>query len=352
MYSCWLYFLPPRGVTLARVPSMILSSACCTPSPPTSRVARRRVALAGDLVDLVDVDDAARGLLHVVVGVVEQVLDDVLDVLADVAGLGEAGGVGDGEGDVEEARQRLGEQRLAGAGGADEQDVRLLELDVLGAGARLARAAGGRGGLLRVDALVVVVDGDREDLLRAVLADHVVVEEALDLGGRGQRDRRAALVALRLLRDDVVAEPDALVADVDGGPGDELADLALPLAAEGAATGSRGGALSGSRFPSSAGCYHQNGAPAIPGTRLEHNQPARRTAPATPGASASGGSGSSPASASSSPARSAARCARARGTALSSAAGLGESPGERREPREPLRLAAARARGAAGRTSP
>ena len=38
MYSCWLYFLPPRGVTLARVPSTILSSACCTPSPPTSRV--------------------------------------------------------------------------------------------------------------------------------------------------------------------------------------------------------------------------------------------------------------------------------------------------------------------------
>jgi hypothetical protein len=38
MYSCWLYFLPPRGVTLARVPSMILSSACWTPSPPTSRV--------------------------------------------------------------------------------------------------------------------------------------------------------------------------------------------------------------------------------------------------------------------------------------------------------------------------
>ncbi len=37
--SCWLYFLPPRGVTLARVPSTTLRSACCTPSPPTSRVA-------------------------------------------------------------------------------------------------------------------------------------------------------------------------------------------------------------------------------------------------------------------------------------------------------------------------
>jgi hypothetical protein len=42
----------------------------------------------------------------------------------------------------------------------------------------------------------------------------------------------AALVALALLRDDVVAELDALVADVDRRPGDELAHLSLTLSAE------------------------------------------------------------------------------------------------------------------------
>src|SRR5262249_42029857 len=84
---------------------------------------RRVVALAGDLVDLVDVHDAALALLDVVVGVLEQREDDVLDVLAHVAGLGEARRVGDGEGHLEKARQRLGEQRLARAGGPDEQDV-------------------------------------------------------------------------------------------------------------------------------------------------------------------------------------------------------------------------------------
>ena len=36
-------------------------------------------------------------------------------------------------------------------------------------------------GLLVIDALVVVVDRDREDLLRALLADHVLVEDLLDL---------------------------------------------------------------------------------------------------------------------------------------------------------------------------
>ena len=91
----------------------------------------RVVALARDLVDLVDVDDAALRLLDVVIAVLQQLLDDVLDVLADVPGLGQRGGVGDHERHVQQARQRLREQRLAGSGRADEQDVALGELDVV-----------------------------------------------------------------------------------------------------------------------------------------------------------------------------------------------------------------------------
>ena len=90
----------------------------------------RVVRLARDLVDLVDVDDPGLGLLHVEVGGLDQLEEDVLDVLAHVAGLGEGRGVRDGERDVEDARQRLREQRLAAAGGAEQQDVALLELDV------------------------------------------------------------------------------------------------------------------------------------------------------------------------------------------------------------------------------
>ena len=119
------------------MPSISLSSACCTPSPDTSRVIDGLSALARDLVDLVDVDDAALRLLDVVVAVLQQLLDDVLDVLADVAGLGQRRRVGDHERHVEQPRQRLREQRLARAGRADQQDVALGELDVvlLGAGA-------------------------------------------------------------------------------------------------------------------------------------------------------------------------------------------------------------------------
>ena len=82
-------------------------------------------------------------------------------------------------------RQGLREQGLAGAGGADQQDVRLLELDVV---ARLL-------GVL--DALVVVVDRDRELLLGLLLADDVVVEHRLDLARLGQRRAPACCSCIR-----------------------------------------------------------------------------------------------------------------------------------------------------------
>jgi hypothetical protein len=111
------------------------------------------------------------------------------------------------KGHVQQARERLREQRLARARGADQQDVRLGELDVV------LLAAG-------LQALVVVVDRDREDLLGLDLADHVLVEDLADLVRAGQvalRGLRAVSVA-RLFTDDVVAEVDALVADETDGP--------------------------------------------------------------------------------------------------------------------------------------
>ncbi len=281
MYSCWLYFLPPRGVTFARVPSMILRSACWTPSPPTSRVglgprpcarpcrsrrcrrcparaARRRSRRRGE------------------------VLHDVLDVLADVAGLGEAGGVGDGEGDVQEAGERLRESVLPLPVGPIS---RMFDFCISTSVSLWARAL--RRPLLLVDALVVVVDGDGEDLLGAVLADHVVVEEGLDLRGRRQRDRRLRLLALALLGDDVVAELDALVADVDGGPPISFAPRAGPCRRT-STTGSRdGGCPSGStsHLPSSEQSTHRAGPAATDSGRprgdlfpdSDHTEGQRRT---------------------------------------------------------------------------
>ena len=185
---------------------------------------RRVLVLAADLVDLVDVDDALLGLLDVAAGGLQQLEDDVLDVLADVARLGQRRGVDDREGHRQQPRERLREQRLARAGRTDQQDVRLDQLDVVPA-ARL---------LLNLEPLVVVVDGDGQLLLRLLLADDVLVEELLDLDRHRQRRARAA-IELVVVRDDVVADLDALVADEDGRSRDQLADVVLILIAERAA---------------------------------------------------------------------------------------------------------------------
>ena len=185
---------------------------------------RRIVGFPANFVDLVDIDDAALRPLDIIVGGLEQLEDDVLDVLADIARLGQRRGVGHGEWHVEDARERLRQQGLAATGWADQQDVRLGELDV----GVLARV---------VEALVVVVHGHRKHALGVILADDVVVQNGANFHGGGYAIARLHQRALVLLADDVHAKLDAFIADENRRPGNELANLVLALAAEGAVEG-------------------------------------------------------------------------------------------------------------------
>ena len=90
-----------------------------------------------------------------------------------------------------------------------------------------------RVGHLRLDPLVVVVDGDGQRLLGGVLADDVTVEELADLLRLGQFVEKTDLGALgELLLDDLVAEIDAFVTDVNTRTCDQLLDLFLALSTE------------------------------------------------------------------------------------------------------------------------
>ena len=152
------------------------------------------VCLAPDLVDFVDVNDADLGALHVVIGILQQAENDVLHVLADITRLGQGGRVGDAEWNIENPRERAGQQRLAGAGRADEQDVALLDLHV---GERIQLdGAAYRGRAVVQDSLVVIVDRDREGLLRVLLADDVLIERSADFGRLRHADRRSSAGAL------------------------------------------------------------------------------------------------------------------------------------------------------------
>ena len=115
--------------------------------------------------------------------------------------------------------ERLGQERLAAAGRPDQEDVRLLQLDVAALGA------------VR-QALVVVVHRHAQDALGLLLPDHVVVQHPLDLRGGGHAGPALDQRALVLLADDIGAELDALVADEHGRARDQLAHLVLALTAE------------------------------------------------------------------------------------------------------------------------
>ena len=197
------------------------------------------LALAGDLVDLINVNDPDLRPLDVEVRRLDQLEQDVFHVLAHIAGLGQGGGVGDGEGHAQHPGQGLGKQSLAHAGGAQQQDVGFLQLHVVALAAH--------------DPLVVVVHLHGQHPLGVVLADDVLVQAVLDLlGGQdvhrrrdgrlhpGPRTRRAApgraaaAGAVGLFGQQVVAKADALAADVDAGPDDHPLYFVLMLAAEAA----------------------------------------------------------------------------------------------------------------------
>ena len=91
-----------------------------------------------------------------------------------------------------------------------------------------------RGRRFLEDALVVVVHRHGQRLLGVFLADAGQVKLALDLGRLGDVDARLLLLGLRgeFLVEDLLAENDAVVADVNARPGNELLDFGVGLAAE------------------------------------------------------------------------------------------------------------------------
>lgn len=179
----------------------------------------RVVRLAGNLVDLVDIDDAALGALDIVIRSLQQLQDDVFHVLADITGFGQRRCVRHGEGNVDDAGECLGKIGLAATRRTDEHDVRLRQLDI----AVLGRVR---------EALVMVVNGHRQDFLRLLLTDDVFVEDLDDVLRGGHTLARLHHRRLVLLADDVHAQFDAFIADEYRRSGNEFPDFVLALAAE------------------------------------------------------------------------------------------------------------------------
>ena len=196
---------------------------------------RNVLTLLGNLIDLIDVDNAKLRALHVVICRLNQLQKNVLDVLTDIAGFGQRGRIRDRKRNVQKLRQCLGKIGLAGAGRSQHQNVGLLKLDTL---VFLS-------GILcsRQYALVVVVNRYGQNLLGFVLTDDILIQKLLDLRRLHQVDllphRSSIPEILRLtiprlvLRNQALAGLDALVTDIDAvWSRDQLMYLKLRSSAE------------------------------------------------------------------------------------------------------------------------
>ena len=167
--------------------------------------------------------------LHIPIGVLQQPQDDVLDIFADVAGFRQGRGVHDRERHVQDARQRLRQQRLAGSRRPDQQDVGLRQLHF---GAAL---------LVHLDALVVVVDRHRQLPLGGFLTDHVLVQILLHFQRLGELMGRPVRLIVPVVLENRIADGDAFVANVRARiiarGGNQLADNVLAFMTEGTTEG-------------------------------------------------------------------------------------------------------------------
>ena len=180
------------------------------------------LALAGDLVDFINVDDAPLRLLNVIIRVLNQPQEDVLHILANVARFRQAGGVGNGKGHVEDLGQGLGQEGFAAAGGTHQEDIGLLQFHILI----------GIGG---ADAFIVVVHRHAQGALGRLLPHHVLIQHGLHFRGLGEL---LGVVVLRrhdhVIGDDLLAQQNALIANVNIGTRHQPAHLILGFAAEAA----------------------------------------------------------------------------------------------------------------------
>ena len=193
------------------------------------------LTLAGDLIDLVDIDDADLCFLHIKVRCLDELEENVLHILTHIASLRQGGGIRDRKRNTEHLGQRLGQQGLADTRGAQQQDVGLLQLHVRAFAAQ--------------DALIVVVDRDGQHTLGLVLPDDILIQALFDLCRGLDVDRQAigclnagpactaaaraaAALVIRLVREQVRTQADALAADIDARANDHPLHFVLMLAAK------------------------------------------------------------------------------------------------------------------------
>ena len=129
----------------------------------------RILRAAGDLIDLIDVDDTLLRLFNIPICSLQQLEQDILHVLADIARLRQRGRICDCKRHIQNFCQCLCDQGLTGTGRSDHHDIALLQLYAV----ILNRGLG--------DTFVVIVYRNSQCLFGVVLFDDIIIENRGDL---------------------------------------------------------------------------------------------------------------------------------------------------------------------------
>ena len=146
--------------------------------------------LAGNLIDFVDIDNAALGLTDIHPAVLQEVEQNVFNVFTHVSGLGNRGGIGNCKGNIEQLCQRFGEKGLAASGRPNQQHITLFNLNI-GKGVVL------NGPLLQ--SFVVIMHGHRKCLFHALLTDDILIEKGFYLRGHRNIQLGQRFILLRFI---------------------------------------------------------------------------------------------------------------------------------------------------------
>ncbi len=179
----------------------------------------RIVCLARNLIDLVDIDDAALRTLNVIVGSLQQFQDNVLNVLTDIARLGKSRCVSHRKGNIEHPRQCLRQQCLATTSRPNEEDIRLRNFNVT------SLASVGK-------ALVVIVHSHSQHPLCLGLTNHIFIENLVDICGCRHAIMPFGQGRFVLFTDNIHAQFNAFITDEHCWASDKLAHFMLALSAE------------------------------------------------------------------------------------------------------------------------
>ena len=140
------------------------------------------LALSGDLIHLINVNNTPLGTLHIKVSCLQQAKKNVLYIIAHITRFRKCGSIGNGKRNVQNLCQSLRKQSFAAAGRTNQQNIALLKLHI-----RVTA---------KEDTLIVIVYRYGQRYFGLFLANDIVVHEGFHLHGGGQSFRTGSSALL------------------------------------------------------------------------------------------------------------------------------------------------------------